>query len=141
MKFMITILYIFCAFNVNAYVLVCDKTTGEIKEGGEYDGGQFKDNPAYRIKHIKDSDPILKIRFEHLKYDKNTDTVSLKTQNEIDTVTNKKRKKEIIGEIRVLAAQYQEAVLLSKEGFDVSTETSTIRNRVAELKTEYQSLP
>ena len=141
MKFMLTILYIFCACNVNAYVLVCDKTTGEIKEGGEYDGGQFKNNPAYKIKYIKSSDPILKNRFDHLKYDSDTDTVSLKTQNEIDAVKNAKRKKEIIGEIRALVAQYQEAILVSKEGFNVSIETSTIRNKVSDLKTEYQSLP
>ena len=74
-------------------------------------------------------------------WDFNTETLIRRSDTAIKTIKDNKRKAEIRNKIRDLRATYLNALEESKEGFDVSVETATIKNTITTLKVEYQGLP
>lgn len=130
-------IFIFLASNSFAYQLVYD-SSGNVKEWGYQDTTKLKEQ-GYFVMAVKEDNQLLKLPIAHLKV---IDGILVsKPNSEITQIENNKRKESIKIEIISLLKQYTDYMNLNKDGFDVSVETTTFKNKIKTLKQEYQSLP
>lgn len=116
-----------------------DTTTLNVDSWGHIDTDKYlSDYPNLDVVYVKDGDAILKNNRTHIRYDKTTKNIVLKTWFQIDSLKNDERRQKIRNEIRILKRQEMEAL---SDGFEVSIETETIKQKVESLKQDYLSIP
>src|SRR3990167_8714339 len=97
-----------------------DTTTLNVDSWGHIDTDKYlSDYPNLDVVYVKDGDAILKNNRTHIRYDKTTKNIVLKTWFQIDSLKNDERRQKIRNEIRILKRQEMEAL---SDGFEVSIE-------------------
>lgn len=135
----LTVCMVFMASVANAMTVYYDSETLDVACWGYQDSEAYlKLNPNLKIVYVKDDDEILTNPTSYLKYNKTTKKIALKTAEQINTIKNELKKQQIRTEIRVLKRREMEAL---SDGYDVSIETASIRQKVETLKQEYDLIP
>lgn len=140
MKIIISFLFCFLALVSNsfAYVIVYDKVEKTIF-WGELGKPFIDDKDRYIVKNIDEFDPLLKNQNDYIKYDETNGFIK-KSDEEIIILTETKRQAEIKEDIESLLNKNEIKLKLAKEGYDVSSDTQTIRAEIDALKAEKVSL-
>lgn len=140
MKIIISFLFCFLALVSNsfAYVIVYDKVEKTIF-WGELGKPFIDDKDRYIVKSINEFDPLLKNQNDYIKYDETNGFIK-KSDEEIIILNDSKRQAEIKEDIESLLSQNEIKLKLAKEGYDVSSDTQTIRAEIDALKAEKVSL-
>lgn len=135
-SFLIVFLFTGYAYSMPVFY---DTTTLNVDSWGYVETEKYlSDYPNLKMIYVKDDDPILKNRIPYLKYNKLKNKICLKTKAQITAIKNEERKQKIRSEIRALKKQEAEAL---SDGYDVSVETSAIKQKIDTLKQEYDSIP
>lgn len=140
MKIIISFLFCFLALVSNsfAYVIVYDKVEKTIF-WGELGKPFIDDKDRYIVKNIDEFDPLLKNQNDYIKYDETNGFIK-KSDEEIIILNDSKRQAEIKEDIESLLNKNEIKLKLAKEGYDVSSDTQTIRAEIDALKAEKVSL-
>lgn len=140
MKFSLIIFFILTQ-NALAISVFYDKSTGDVKAFGAIDPVQYTtEHPELGYFNVKDDHPILKDEIRDYKYDPSSKSIVKKSNAQITARKNSDRKKEIENKIESLLKRIDDKNKLSKEGFDVSASTTSIRKEIDDLKVEYQAI-
>ena len=124
----------------NAQNVFYNTVTGDVACFGTIDPVKYiQTYPELSWVCVSDDNPLLKEKLNSLKVV--AGVVKKKSSAEIQVIIDENRKKEIRALIRNLKTQYVSAMQESAEGFNVSSETTTIRQEINTLKQEYQGLP
>ena len=135
------VLFFLFVSNALSVSVFYDKATNDVKCWGKIDGVQYvKENPELNVVIVKDNDPILNNPKEYLKFNTSTGKVILKSSIERNSEDSKKLKQNLKREMISLLNEESNLLRLAKEGFDVSVETTSIRNQIEVLKTQYGGL-
>lgn len=93
---------------------------------------------TYLSKTISPDHPALNKNQKYLVWDFNLN--DLKIRDDVQNIKNIERKENLRKEIRQLLIKRHIAIEEGMQGFDVSQDTTTIRNKIDTMKAEYQTL-
>lgn len=116
-------------------VLVYNKDTGEPIEWIVSGKSAYESDPNYLVVHT-DVPPD----FDTYKVDTETKQIITRPIEEKQAIIKERRRREIRRDVRKLKQRYLETMSERAEGFDVATETTTIRATIEQLKQEFLSL-